>query len=637
MARRVFLAAAAGLVCLGEPAEAAWRTVAGTGRSGFGGDTFRSMLHGFAVETRLNTPWGLALDPGHDRLYFSDSANGVVRSVDLRTGLAEVVAGSEFVGFAGDGGLAVLAELNTPTGLALDATRQVLYVSDTSNHRVRKIGLDNGRVYQAEVNTSLPPADFGMTAQVSLHEVDTFTGCPDLADANTPYGTGPLFQGSKFCRGSTGVGFAIYKDLIRERIDFHVLAPSGPALYELRFRYADRYDNVHAGGGRRLRLLVNGVVQTSLLAFPPSGRSQAGSRSEFRWVSHSATLPFSSPQRNVVSLELAGFGGPLVDLLYVVPPRLPIDTVAGTGEAGPTGCRHGCLDLFPSEWLALSSPVDQPLGLALDSAKQLLYIADSGNGRVLRLELATGLASTVVGGARRSSTRDGEEGSALYGKLFHPEGLLLDSAGRYLYISDSVDNRVRRVDLQQPAPKRTILTVAGFGRGNAPFEYLLRRPCGLALDEVAGVLYIADHDHGRVRHISINPGSCPLDVVSRLQCAYETVAEPECVAQVGCCWNPNCLDGFNPDGRGPAHQPEDVLTMADQKSADPPISFVRRGSGFCCHPDLRAAGTLDLLEGPTGLAWDARDNSLLAAQAEGHRVVKLRVADSLCASDSDHC
>ncbi|CAJ1408820.1 unnamed protein product [Effrenium voratum] len=64
-----------------------WQTVAGTGRSGFGGASYHSLVQTFGVETRLSSPWGLALGGG--RLYIADSLNHVVRSLDLDTGLME--------------------------------------------------------------------------------------------------------------------------------------------------------------------------------------------------------------------------------------------------------------------------------------------------------------------------------------------------------------------------------------------------------------------------------------------------------------------------------------------------------------------------------------------------------------------
>lgn len=614
----------------------AWRTVAGTGKSGFGGATYRSKVHDFAVETRLNSPWGLALDAAFDRLYVSDTVNGVVRSVDLQTGLMEVIAGTDVLGNAGDGGSAVEAQLTMPTGLALDGPGRVLYVSDSLSHVVRAVALDPGRVYQAEVNVSLPSRDGGVVATTAVSGAYVSDGCPDATNPSNPYNVSPLFMGSRFCQGSTGKGYVQFVDLIVEYLEFQVLATSGPGTYELRFRYADRYDRVHAAGERRLRVTVNGVTVTPALLFRPTGNVQAGLRDKYEWAVCEAQLSLLPPRRNVVRLELAGYGGPRVDLLYVVPPQPVIWTVAGTGAPGPPGCRHGCE--FNTTRDALASPLHTPMGLAIDDVDKILYIADSDNGRVLRLDTRLGKVSTIAGGAGRDSTRDGEWGGALAGKLFRPLALALDGARRWLYISDADDHKVKRMDLWIDKDLRPILTVAGFGRQQAPFEHLLRQPHGLAIDEATGTLYVADSEHSRVRMVPLSNGTCPMELISRLRCGHEGMGETECWS-LGCCWDPTCLDGFNPDGRfrGPNATPSDVLTRVDQKLSVPPVAYIRRGSGFCCYPNLREMRVLDALDAPAGLAWDARDGSIFAASMRSHKLVKLVARESECAADAGRC
>jgi sugar lactone lactonase YvrE len=107
-------------------------TVAGTGaQGGFSGDG------GPATAAQLWEPAGLAVD-GQGNLYVSDQKNQRVRKVG-RDGLIETIVGTGTFGFLGDGGPAGLAQLNGPQGLAVDA-RGDLYVSDSFNHRVRKVG-----------------------------------------------------------------------------------------------------------------------------------------------------------------------------------------------------------------------------------------------------------------------------------------------------------------------------------------------------------------------------------------------------------------------------------------------------------------------------------------------------------------
>ena len=105
-------------------------TVAGTGESGFSGDG------GPATQARLAAPSGAAVDSAGN-LYIVDSSNHRIRKVDS-TGTITTFAGTGEVGFSGDGGPAIQAQLDTPGGVAVDSTGN-LYIADTGNHRIRKV------------------------------------------------------------------------------------------------------------------------------------------------------------------------------------------------------------------------------------------------------------------------------------------------------------------------------------------------------------------------------------------------------------------------------------------------------------------------------------------------------------------
>jgi uncharacterized protein (TIGR03437 family) len=105
-------------------------TVAGKGTSGFSGDG------GPAIAAQLNTPTGIAVDPSGN-LYIGDVGNQRIRKVDLN-GNITTFAGTGTAGFSGDGGPATQAAFNNGSRTAADAAGN-LYVADQSNHRVRKI------------------------------------------------------------------------------------------------------------------------------------------------------------------------------------------------------------------------------------------------------------------------------------------------------------------------------------------------------------------------------------------------------------------------------------------------------------------------------------------------------------------
>lgn len=95
---------------------------------------------------------GIAADV-NGNLYISDSANHRVRKVSL-AGVITTVAGTGFAGFSGDGGPANVAQLNSPYGVGLDGTGN-LYIADLGNARVRKID-GNGIITTVAGGGSLP-------------------------------------------------------------------------------------------------------------------------------------------------------------------------------------------------------------------------------------------------------------------------------------------------------------------------------------------------------------------------------------------------------------------------------------------------------------------------------------------------
>ena len=108
-------------------------TVVGNGNAGFSGDG------GPAVQAELNNPYGVAV--GHDgSIYIADSSNNRIRKVDPG-GTITTVAGNGAASFGGDEGPAAQAQLWFPCGITVgpDGT---IYIADTANNRVRKVGPD---------------------------------------------------------------------------------------------------------------------------------------------------------------------------------------------------------------------------------------------------------------------------------------------------------------------------------------------------------------------------------------------------------------------------------------------------------------------------------------------------------------
>jgi DNA-binding beta-propeller fold protein YncE len=109
-------------------------TVAGTGAKGFSGDG------GMAISARFLYVRGLAVDAAGN-LFIADYGNNRIRKVDAATGIIRTIAGNGTRGFDGDGGPAVLAQLPSPSALAVDAKGDLFIVEDGTG-LIRKVMFD---------------------------------------------------------------------------------------------------------------------------------------------------------------------------------------------------------------------------------------------------------------------------------------------------------------------------------------------------------------------------------------------------------------------------------------------------------------------------------------------------------------
>ncbi|MCE7976412.1 MAG: hypothetical protein DYH03_04450 [Nitrospira sp. NTP1] len=101
---------------------------------------------GPARRARLNFPSAVAVDRAGN-LYIADTMNHRVRKVDAKTGIITHMAGTGQARYSGDGGPAVQAAINEPTGLAV--TDEALYIADQSNNRVRRVDFATGIITTA--------------------------------------------------------------------------------------------------------------------------------------------------------------------------------------------------------------------------------------------------------------------------------------------------------------------------------------------------------------------------------------------------------------------------------------------------------------------------------------------------------
>jgi hypothetical protein len=170
-----------------------------------------------------------------------------------------------------------------------------------------------------------------------------------------------------------------------------------------------------------------------------------------------------------------------------------IQTMAGDGKKGFRG------DGGPAAAAQFSTLIQ----ISLDPSAARLYMADIGNRRVRRIDLASGVISTVAGNGRTGIPADGED--AVNAPLVDPRAVVPDSAGGF-YILERSGNALRYVN-----PEGKIKTVAGTGQkgfsgdGGPALSATLNGPKYVTMDHDGSAL-IADAENNVVRRYSPKTG-----------------------------------------------------------------------------------------------------------------------------------
>lgn len=173
-----------------------------------------------------------------------------------------------------------------------------------------------------------------------------------------------------------------------------------------------------------------------------------------------------------------------------------ISTVAGDGKAG---FLDDATDPGKAEFKFEAGDSPMPSGSLALAADGTLFVADSLNHRIRRIDLAAKTVSTIAGTGEAGLAGDG--GPALAARLSNPRDLEFGPDGR-LYVADTDNHVVRAIDLGTG----TISTVAGTGRVGAGAEGQLatgvdlHKPWGIAFD-AHGALYVADTENHRILRV----------------------------------------------------------------------------------------------------------------------------------------
>jgi len=414
---------------------------------------------GPATAAELGNIQGVATDR-LGNLYLSDTDNHRVRKVSA-SGVITTFAGIGTPGFSGDGGPATAAQLNLPYGLATDLAGNV-YVADLGNNRVRRIAPDG---------TIRTVAGGGTAA--SAMDGSPATDVPLLTPRNLATDAAGNLYISEFTGHrvrkvtpdgniwtAAGTGIAGYWGDGGLAANAQLAFPAGLAV--------DRNGNLYIADSQnqRIRKILSGNIMSTVLG----GSLTTELFTPIAVAVDSFTTIYVSDSTNVVrSYTLAG--------LWSVR--------AGTGAPGYSG------DGAPAASAQLTAVHD----LAVDPTG-IVYIADSV--RVRSVDHSS-LIHTVAGDGYLHAIGDG--GPATAAQLYQPSAVILDYSGN-LFLADTGTQRIRQV-----TPSGTIVTVAGTGvagyKGDqgAASSALLNSPGDVALN-AAGDLIVADTFNQRIRKVT---------------------------------------------------------------------------------------------------------------------------------------
>lgn len=324
-------------------------TVAGTGVTGLSGDG------GWAALATFASPSAIAYDVAGN-LYVSDALNHVVREVST-SGQITTVAGNGLEGYSGDGGSATAASLDTPVGVAVDASG-ILYIADSHNHRIRKVA---GGIITSIAGTGVAgfSGDGGsaLSAQLSLPSAIAVDGSGSLYIADTNNQRIRKIVGTTITT-IAGTGEETFAGDGAAATSAALDSPLGIAVDSAgRVYIADRHN-------QRIRVVGSGGMMTTLAGDGAVGFSGDGGSGT------AAALARPSG----VSVDAAGnvyIADSQNQRIREVVADGTIASVAGSGQQGYGG--DGAV--------LTSADLDSPTASSVDATGHLI-IADKGNERI---------------------------------------------------------------------------------------------------------------------------------------------------------------------------------------------------------------------------------------------------------------
>lgn len=161
-----------------------------------------------------------------------------------------------------------------------------------------------------------------------------------------------------------------------------------------------------------------------------------------------------------------------------------VTILAGTGT-------NGCLDA-----IGTTASFRKPYGIATDGSS--LYVSDSGNNKIRKINIATGEVTTLAGSGASGSI----DGVGTRASFANPSGLTIDKGN--LYVADTRNSKIRKI----VTSTGVVSTLAGSGMGTALDGSAKRASFAQPSDitAVGGNLYVVDKYSQRIRKVEIETG-----------------------------------------------------------------------------------------------------------------------------------
>jgi sugar lactone lactonase YvrE len=432
---------------------------------------------GPAIAAELNWPTDAKVDSAGN-IYIVDMQNNVVRKVTAATQKISTIAGNGFgaatanssltCGYSGDGGLLTSAGLCAPSGVTVDAAGN-LYISDRANNVLRKVTVSTPPPASSTATPAFTTSAgvYPNPQSVAITDATRGASIHFTMDGTVPTAASPAYN------GPINVGGTVTIKTIAIAPGYQQSAPV-TATY-----------TITSPAALITTVVGSGVAGTINPAYGVSGNSAIGG------------APLNANLGFISDLAIDGAGNIyLVDstnnVVWMASVRTGLlSIVAGSAQPGYFG------DGGP----ATSALLNYPVSVTLDNAGNL-YIADENNNVIRKVSAQTGIITTFAGNSQCGDTGDGS--LATSATLCIPTNVRFDKDGN-LYIADTGNYLIRKVDTKSGI----ISTFAGnetsySGDGKAATMAGVENPYALAFDSI-GNLYIGGGD-GRVRKVTKSTG-----------------------------------------------------------------------------------------------------------------------------------